>query len=118
MLTLFFWFMETQDGQMWEGRKGHLFSFKTKFMNLLQFVAESLHREHIPHYFIRSINLVNVMKVNETETNTLRDVSGALQYMVNKMASSAYFEKLIFDQTAFDSMVLNTSLHKQVLKER
>eukprot|EP00092_Neocalanus_flemingeri_P062339 GFUD01075194.1.p1 GENE.GFUD01075194.1~~GFUD01075194.1.p1 ORF type:complete len:809 (-),score=151.58 GFUD01075194.1:65-2260(-) len=113
ILTLFFWFMERQDPRLWEENGD--FPFNTKLTSLLKFVAESLHRNFIPHYFIRTINLVKVMKVDKKEANTLQNVAKSIQ---NIIATEDVMNEYIYDETAFHAIVLNMSLHKNVLRER
>eukprot|EP00092_Neocalanus_flemingeri_P039908 GFUD01043466.1.p1 GENE.GFUD01043466.1~~GFUD01043466.1.p1 ORF type:complete len:837 (+),score=156.43 GFUD01043466.1:125-2635(+) len=106
MLTLFFWFME--DGN-------HSAAFDTMLRSLLQFVAKYLRCEYIPHYFIRSINLVTVMKVDSNKNHNLKAVSKTIQEILERRNIS---EKYIFDEMAFHTMALNRSLHERVLRER
>ena len=115
MLTLFFWFMERQDPTHWEDIGDFTFSFNTRLTSLLKFVAESLHSDCIPHYFIRTINLVQVMKVDEKERKALQDVAVTIQKMIEK---DNFPGKYIFDQTAFHAMLLNRLGHEKVLSER
>ena len=59
MLTLFLWFMEEQEPHVWGGKD----AFNGNFKCLMKFVAKHLENDDIPHYFIRSLNLVSMMKI-------------------------------------------------------
>ena len=64
-LTLFFWFMEQNDPTIWIQTNWSETSFKSILSKLMLFVAEALNTANIPHYFIRSVNLVANMKKDE-----------------------------------------------------
>ena len=86
-----------------------------RLISLLQFVASSIQSECIPHYFIRNINLVKVMNLNKKETESLGYVANYIQKMILK---ENFAEKFIFDQIAYNTMVLNENLHNTVLRDR
>jgi hypothetical protein len=116
MLTLFFWFMEMVDPAMWQQVDKSPPSFSTTMSSLLKFVAESLQTKYIPHYFIRTINLVKIMRADtHMPARPLRAVAAEIQKIY---ASNDLTHAYIFDQTAHDTIILNRELHKNVVRER
>ena len=88
--------------------------FANKLTCLVKFVADHLELDFIPHYFIRTLNLVNIMEVDK-ETKPLKDVAAKLLKMTE---NEGWTEDCIFDQTAHDTLHLNRDLHNKVLRGR
>eukprot|EP00092_Neocalanus_flemingeri_P064604 GFUD01078426.1.p1 GENE.GFUD01078426.1~~GFUD01078426.1.p1 ORF type:complete len:982 (-),score=180.67 GFUD01078426.1:82-3027(-) len=116
MLTLFFWFMEEEQTDIIWGKEDSCNkSFKSIFLSLMKFVSKALSEGNIPHYFIRSINLVSIMKKDRKDTKTIADVSKHIMKMV---ANQNFLEKFLYDRTAFHALVLNRAVHEEVLQDR
>ena len=111
LLTLFLRFMESQGSSMWTMPS---IPFSSKLTSLVRFVADHLQLDFIPHYFIRTINLVNIMPVDK-QTNPLKCVASKLLKIAEK---ESWTNDFIFDKTAYDTIHLNRDLHKKVLRER
>ena len=60
LLTLFYWFMEGNLEEIWDDDSFE--AFENNLKNLLLFVADQVYEEKIPHYFIRTLNLANLIK--------------------------------------------------------
>ena len=79
------------------------------------FVADALKNENIPHFFIRSINLLLILKIDRKERYTIEDVSNFIMEMIEK---KNVLEEFLYDRTAYDAMVLNRPLHEKVVQDR
>ena len=55
--------------------RGKESEFNANFQCLMKFVAKHLKNHHIPHDFIRSQNLVSIMKNEKTSKQKLENVS-------------------------------------------
>ena len=73
LLTLFYWFMEENPEEIWDDKS--FGAFEENLKNLLIFVADKIYEENIPHYFIRTLNLANLLKPSPSPTATSLDLT-------------------------------------------
>ena len=98
MLTLFLWFLESKETDFWMEN-----SLKEITEELVKYVSSRIRSEEIPHYFIRTINLANLI----VGSQHLHRSADKLNEIV---AQKDWFTEVIFDQNAYDTIVLNYCL--------
>ena len=99
MLTLFLWFLESKETNFWTEN-----SLKEIIEKLVMHVSSKIGSEEIPHYFIRSINLANLI-IRSQPLHKFADKLDAL------VAQNNWFTKVLFDQTAYDAIVVCKELY-------
>ena len=99
MLTLFLWFLESKETDFWMEN-----SLKEIIEELVKYVSSRIRSDEIPHYFIRTINLADLI----VGSQSLHHSADKLNEIV---AQKDWFTEVIFDQNAYDTIVLYHADH-------